>query len=283
MTEASNRPDVFLTQIDDAIDAVSDAIGDFLEASANVINQNLTLHGAIIGGLVAGPFGALGGGLLGNNLQGRFDDAVDNVNETWRATSRQIRQSVGSMLGDPLKMSGIASQYRDAVTLIGERHGQVSGANSYVAASWRGRAHIAYANTSTAQLAALQGMSDMLGDAADLLDDHAVMLLSFWNQQLQNLIDLATSILGLIGELGDVGNWFTAGAGVLVQVIAEAGSGAAKILTDTNQYMIDLNVGRAGDWSGLDSRFGDRGLPGKQWPDLASLDRGNLNGPWQVA
>ncbi|MXG91157.1 hypothetical protein [Nocardioides flavescens] len=273
MAQPSKDPEVFLTQIDDALDDVSAKIGQYFEAVATSVTSHLDLIGGLTGGL-AGYF-------LGKHLKEQCEDKMKEISELWDKVAGQIRQDVGSMLGDPLKMSGISSAYKDAVTALGEQHGKVEQANAYLADSWSGNAYIAYTNMSTSQLEAIQGMSDMLKDAADLLDDHAVELLSFWNKQLQNVLDLATDVVGLIGELGNVGNWPTAGAGTAIKVIAAAGSSATTILTDTNQYMIDLNVGRAGDWDSLTATFGERGLPGKQWPDYSDLDKGNINGPWK--
>ncbi len=55
MTEASRDPEVFLTQVNDAIEDVNSAIGEFVERSANLINSHLTEAGGILGTLVAGP------------------------------------------------------------------------------------------------------------------------------------------------------------------------------------------------------------------------------------
>lgn len=38
--------------------------------------------------------------------------------------------------------------------------------------------------------------------------------------------------MGETAELGDIGNWFAGGAGVVVQIIATAGSSAAAILDE---------------------------------------------------
>ncbi|WP_377322582.1 hypothetical protein ACFJIY_24275 [Pimelobacter simplex] len=283
MTEADKDPQVFLTQVNDAIEDVNKAIGQFIEKSANFINDHLTEGGILGGFLTAGIPGAIVGGLIGNELEDRFNDAIDNISEAWETASETIRQSIGSILGDPLRMSSIASRYRDSVEELGQVRIDIDAANRYLAKSWTGRAYTAYENTSAFQLKAVQGMSDSFAEAADLLDDHQVNLLKHWNAQLKNLVDLAAAILGKAGELGDVGNWFTGGAGVVVQIIVTAGSQAAAIVKEAVDYWITLNVGNAGDWDAIQAKLGQRGFEGDKWPDFTGVDLPNLNGPWQKA
>jgi hypothetical protein len=167
--------------------------------------------------------------------------------------------------------------------VLGQVKSEVESANSYVAASWTGRAHIAYGNTSTNQLAALSGVIATLDDSAQLLDDHATQMVQFWTQQLQNLVDLAADITKEAAAIGDIGNWATAGAGVIVSLIATAASGASSILTDTASYWADVNISKAGDWDGIQSMLGDRGLENDEWPDYTSLDNNQINQPWEKA
>ena len=172
MTEASRDPEVFLTQVNDAIEDVNSAIGEFVERSANLINSHLAEAGGILGTLVAGPLGGLVGGYLGHELEEQFEEGVDRINETWEVVSETIRQSIGGMLGDPLRMSSIASRYRECVDELGQVQQQIESADHYLAATWTGLAHTAYENTSRNQLEALHGMIESLEGAAQLLDDH---------------------------------------------------------------------------------------------------------------
>ena len=126
MTEASRDPEVFLTQVNDAIEDVNQAIGEFVERSANLINSHLAEAGGILGTLLAGPIGGLVGGYLGHELEEQFEEGVDRINETWEVVSETIRQSIGGMLGDPLRMSSIASRYRECVDELGQRADQRS-------------------------------------------------------------------------------------------------------------------------------------------------------------
>ena len=123
-------------------------------------------------------------------------------------------------------------------------------------------------------------MIESFEGAAQLLDDHQLALVTYWTRQLENLVGLFTDIVGKTAELGDVGNWFTGGAGVVVSIIATAGESASAILGEAVTYWADLNIGKAGDWQSLVSRLGDRGLQGDRWPDLVAQDRGYLNDPW---
>lgn len=283
MTDVSSDPEVFLTQVNDAIEDINTAIGEFIERSANLVNSHLTELGGLAGGLLGGIPGAIGGALLGRELEQQLEEGVDRINEAWEVASETIRQSIGGLLGDPLRMSSIASRYRDAIQELGQVRRDVVAADTYLSASWTGNAYLAYENTSRFQLETVQGMAATLEDAAQLLDDHQVALLNYWSGQLRNLVDLFTDIVGETAELGDVGNWFTGGAGVVVTLIATAGSSAAAILDDAVQYWVGLNVGRAGDWDSIKSRLGERGFEGDVWPDFTSVDLPNINQPWQPA
>lgn len=301
MTDASNDPEVFLTQVDDAIDAVEEAINSYLDAATTVFNTAIAtaqaqasgvwggIKGGVSGFLSGGVPGAIAGGASGY-VEGFVTELVDQLSEgsrlidaEWRDASATIRQSIGSMVGDPLKMSSVASHYREAIDELGQVKNEVTAANAYVEASWSGRASIAYDTTSQLQLNALTGTIATLQDAADLMDDHAVVLVQFWTQQLQNLVDLAADITKEAAEIGDIGNWASAGAGVVVSMIATAASGASRILTDTASYWAELNIGLAGDWDGLQSMLGERGLEDDQWPQFTSIDRSAINGPWEPA
>ena len=54
-------------------------------------------------------------------------------------------------------------------------------------------------------------------------------------------------------------------------------------MTTAAAYWADLNIGKAGDWDGIQSKLGTRGLENDQWPDFTSLDRTQINGPWQTS
>ena len=301
MSEASRDPEVFLTQVDEAIDTVEEAINTYLAAATNLVNVAIATVQAqasgVWGGITGGISGLLSGGIPGAIYGGASGYAetfvaelVEELNEgsrlidvEWRDASAAIRQSIGSMVGDPLKMSSIASHYREAIDELGQVRNEVTSANAYIEASWSGRALTAYATTSQLQLNALRGTIVTLQDAADLMDDHALVLVQFWSQQLQNLVDLAADITKEAAEIGDLGNWASVGAGVIVSMIATAASGASRILNDTASYWAELNIGLAGDWDGLQSLLGERGLENDRWPQFSSLDRSAINGPWAVA
>ena len=69
MTQANQDPEVFLTQVNDAIEEVEDAIDAFLDASLNLINSAIAgasahfhgIGGAIKGFFTGGPGGAVAG------------------------------------------------------------------------------------------------------------------------------------------------------------------------------------------------------------------------------
>jgi hypothetical protein len=68
MAEETKDPEVFLTQVNDAIEDLSGAIGDFLEKMASFVNDHLTEAGVLGGaaaGSIFGPLGTIAGGLIG--------------------------------------------------------------------------------------------------------------------------------------------------------------------------------------------------------------------------
>ncbi|MGV3562530.1 MAG: hypothetical protein ACO1ON_04550 [Nocardioides sp.] len=115
-------------------------------------------------------------------------------------------------------------------------------------------------------LLAVAATGDPEPDAAQLLDDHQRVLLGHWSSQLRNLVDLFADIVGETAELGDIGNWFTGGAGVVVQIIATAGSSAAAILDEAVQYWLDLNVGWPATGAVSTPSSGTAGSSGRSGP-----------------
>lgn len=291
MTEASNDPEVFLTEVDQAIEDIIDEIENFLEESVELFNGAIaalgTVDDAIVGGIkgffTGGPAGAVEGSVeaAADALLEDYEKGKEDIEVEWEKAETTIRESIGAILGDPLKMSSIASAYRDAIELLGQTRNEIDSANGYIANSWSGgRAYVAYDNTSKAQLKALGGVTLSLTDAALLLDDHAVMLVTYWSNQLKALVDLSADIASAAAALGDAGNWVTLGAGVVVDLIATAAKGVAAVVDTAVVYWANLNIGQAGKWDSLQALLPDRGLQNDQWPDFASIDQGNLNGPW---
>jgi uncharacterized protein YukE len=289
---ASNNPDTFLTQINTAMEDVSDAIGQYLEDMGTAIIEHAEEGGTILGAaggfLVGGPIGGLIGGFLGNRggneLEEAFEDACNQINEKWDEVSGQIRTSIGSILGDPLMMSQIASDYRDAVRELGTVSNNIAEQSNILRQAWSGLGFGAYIAVATSQDKALAGMSEMFTNAADLMDDNSLKLVLHWSNQLNNLSKLALTFVEKSGDLGDAGNWFSLGAGVAVEVIGAAGKAAADIVTEQVNYMAELAIGSAGDWDGLDAQFGSKGMEGDQWPRMSPSVENTINtGPWTAS
>ncbi|MBI2244921.1 MAG: hypothetical protein HYU55_13650 [Nocardioides sp.] len=283
MTDASKDPDVFLTQVNTAIEDVTEAIDDFIERMANILTDHLTEGGVIGGFLTGGILGGIVGGLAGHELEERFHAGEDRIWAAWRDAQEQIRQQIGSILGDPLKMSQISSNYRDAVRELGSVQGLVGEVNGLLGSSWSGRAYDAYVTASASQEQAIAGMSDLLLDAADLLDDNSLTLVQHWNDQLQNLADLVGGLISHSGGLGDAGNWATAGAGVAVELIGQLVSDVSSVVTAYLDYWATLNIGSAGDWDGLTASFGHHGLRDQRWPRPGDALTSAMNDPWEAA
>jgi hypothetical protein len=278
-----NDPDTFLTEFNTAIDEVTDAIGDFLEKMAGFVNDHLTEMGGIGGFLLGGPIGGLIGGFTAHQLEGKFNHACDQVSEAWEEGVTNIRKSVGGMVGDPLMMSQIASNYRDAASIMGKHKLDLGNANSVLGSGWSGRAYDAYTTVSGQQDGALSGLSQQLQAASKLLDTASNNLVQQWIKQLDNLAQCVAAFLNVAGDLGDLGNAPTFEAGPALKLIGEIVSHASTILTDYASYVADLEIVGAGDWDGLNTNFGDRGLPDGQWPRIGDIPRGAMNDPWEAA
>jgi uncharacterized protein YukE len=278
-----NDPDTFLTEVNTKIDDVTDAIGDFLEKMAGFVNDHLTEMGGIGGFILGGPIGGLIGGYTAHQLEGKFNHACDQVSEAWEQGVLEIRKSIGNMVGDPLMMSQIASNYRDAASIMGKHKLDLGNANSVLGSDWSGRAFDAYTTVSGQQDNALSGLSQQLQAAGKLLDTAANNLIQQWIKQLDNLAQCVAAFLNVSGDLGDLGNAPTFEAGPALKLIGEIVSHASTILTDYASYVAELEIVGAGDWDGLNTNFGDRGLPDGQWPRIGDIPRGAMNDPWEAA
>jgi uncharacterized protein YukE len=295
-TEASQDPEVFLTQVDDALEEVVEKINEFLEASETLFNTAIKgaqahIMGGIPGAIVGGIKGLLTGGIPGaiqGQIEGYIDGLLQEFNEgtteihvQWEEAEAAIRQSIGSLAGDPLMMSAISSAYRDAAEVLGNQGNEIISANKYVAARWSGDAYIAYESTADLQLKALSATLDTMLNAAQLMDDHQEALLNYWSGQLKNLVDLTVAITSEIAELGDAGNWLSGGVGPLIKAFASTIGGAATIVDTAVTHWTGLNIGKAGDWDGLQAYIPEAGLENNVWPEFTHVDRSKINGPWQ--
>lgn len=287
MATETKDPEVFLTQVNDALEDLAAAIGDFLEGMANFVNDHLTEAG-VLGGAAAGSFlGPLGtvaggiiGGLTGNELEEKFEAACDEVREKWDNTVGGIREAIGGMIGDPLQMSEISSDYRDAARTLGVHSNDLSSTASILRGSWDGRAFFAFMEVNTQQTAAVTGLGRQLITGADLMDKCSERLVKQWLAQIDNLAQATADFLNVAGDLGDLGNAPTFEAGPAVKLIGKVLSNASTILTDYGTYVAELEIDSGGDWDGLDAAYGTNGLPGGQWPEVHDASRGAMNGPW---
>jgi uncharacterized protein YukE len=285
---AAKDPDTFLTQVGDAIEKLGKAIDDFLEKMANFVNDHLTEAG-VLGGAAAGSmFGPLGtivggviGGLTGNELEEKFHNSCGSVVAEWEKQRDFLWSNITSMVGNPLKMSQIASAYRDAAAELGKGANEISTGNGPLKGDgFEGRAFNAYSTVSTQQDAALKGLQDQLIAAAKVMDDNEVSLLKFWNNELWNVLNAIDDIYGVVGDIGNIGNAPTFEAGPMIKLIGKIIGIAGSILKDWGTYWIDLNVASAGNWDGLNSGFGSKGMPDGKWPVMGDISTGAMNGGW---
>ena len=287
MATETKDPEVFLTQVNDELENLANAIGDFLEQMANFVNDHLTEAGVLGGaaaGSVFGPIGTIAGGIIGgltgNELEEKFQAACDEVSEKWNNTVDGIREAIGAMVGDPLKMSSISDEYRDAARLLGIHTNDLGSTSSILRGSWEGRAFFAFMEVNTQQTAAVTGLGKQLITGADLMDKCAERMVSQWVGQLDNLAQATADFLTVAGDLGDLGNAPTFEAGPAVKLIGKVLSNASTILTDYATYVTELEIDSGGDWDGLDAAYGTNGLPGGQWPEVHDVSRGAMNGAW---
>lgn len=292
--DASRDPDVFLTQVNDQMEEIQAKIDEFLDVSATIFNDAIRaitagLPGAIKGAWDGfwqhGPFGAGPGAVQGmvDGMLEEYRNGSDQIDVKWRETQEAIRTTIGSITGDPLQMAAIASGYRDAAEMLGNQGNEIRSANAFVAESWTGRAHTAYTNTSTYQLEALSAVVLALGEAAALMDDNQVAMISYWSDQLTHLVSLVTAITTEISEVSDAGEWLTGGVGAIIRAFSATIEASATIVNTFVQYWTQLNVGMAGDWDGLQALIPEKGLENNVWPDFTTVDSGPINQPWETA
>jgi uncharacterized protein YukE len=287
MATETKDPEVFLTQVNDGLEALSDAIGEFLEKMANFVNDHLTEAGVLGGaglGSLLGPVGIIGGGILGgmagNELEEKFEAACNEISEKWDNTVGGIREAIGAMIGDPLQMSEISSDYRDAARILGIHTNDLSSTASILRGSWDGRAFFAFMEVNTQQTAAVTGLGRQLITGADLMDKCSERMVKAWLAQIDNLASATADFLSVAGDLGDVGNAPTFEAGPALKLIGKVLSNASTILTDFGTYVAELEIDSGGDWDGLDAAYGTNGLPNGQWPEVHDASRGAMNGAW---
>lgn len=292
---AATDPDTFLTQVNDEIQKAVDTINDVIQKATDWVNDQLASHGgllggiggSILGGVVGGPLGGIAGGIAGHEfgedkadaLKAKLDSFTKQVHDAWDAAEPQLRQSIGSILGDPLMMSKIASSYRDAA----EKLGSVSDKVSYTALSeWQfsGQAAGAYGVVREPQTAAYSGLQSQLLAAATQMDSDEATLLDYWNQQLWNLLQFIDDVTHDASDAANVANWVTVDAGPIAEFIGTLTKNAGSILSSWATNWVDTNVTSAGSWDGLNSGLGSNGLPGGQWPRIDGQHRAELNTSW---
>lgn len=267
-------PDTYLTQVNTAVDDVTNAVNALIQRLSNF----LTDHLEEIGGLAGGPLGWY----IAHKMENRFHDACNALIKKWEDAQVELRHIIGSILGDPLMMSQIASDYRDAARVMGGLTNTVGDANSLLRSDWTGRAYNAYDGVSTDQKQAIMGVGVMLTDAAKLLDSNEQALINLWVSELQNLVNLVADLGKESGGFGDIGNAFTAEAGVAVGMISALLKDAASFVKTYADYWTNLNITSAGSWDGLNAQFGQRGLPGDRWPQPSAAQNGAMNDPWKT-
>lgn len=274
-----DTPETILTLVNEVIDYVTDCIQWFLEDVSSWIVDNADILGGILGGIP--------GYFLGNEIEERYRDFCDDVWEAWRTNLETLRQAVGGFFGDPLLISQIASNYRDAIRRLSPSQGTtIPDVNAFLDTHWSGNegGYAAYKALSAKQHTALATMQTKLDAAAQLLDDNCRNLVQFWIDVMNALIGLGTNFINKAGKLGDVGNWFSFGAGVAVETIGSTIEKISGLVSTFLSYWAELNISSAGDWDGLEASFYhvDSGWPNAQWPGQGPL-HGGINDPWQPA
>lgn len=282
MSQASNDPDVFAVQIDDAIDAVTEAIGHMFEDIAVFINDNLDWILPLVGGGLGGLGGAGLGWLAARHLQGVFDDACTRVSEAWEQAVTDIRQAIGDVFGDPLQMAVIAAGYQDARDHLNDMSYQVTQLETYLGNDWTGNGMEAYKTVAQQQNTAATGVSDLLSDAGGLLNDGSTAMVQYWSTQLTSVTQLSMDMMAAAGSFASLDKATGAWVAPTLDLIATTVSGIATVVDNAVQYFSELAISYAGAWDDLNSSLGSAGLPNGQWPrfDLLLTD---LNGEWETA
>jgi len=282
MSQADNDPDVFAVQVDDAIDAVTEAIGQMFEDIAVFINDNLDWILPLVGGGLGGLGGAGLGWLAARHLQGVFDDACTRVSEAWDQAVADIRQAIGDVFGDPLQMAVIAAGYQDARDHLNDMATQVTQMETYLGNGWTGDGMEAYKTVAQQQSTAASGVSGLLSDASGLLNDGSTAMVQYWSTQLTSVVQLQMDIMSAAGSFASLDKATGAWVSPTLDLIATTVNGVATVVDNAVQYFADLAISYAGSWDDLNSSLGDAGLPNGEWPrfDLLLTD---LNGEWETA
>lgn len=277
--------DTILTLVNESIDYIVECIEHYLEELASYASDHAEEIGGLLGFLAGGPLGGLAGWWLGDKIEDKFEDFCSDVWDAFETFLASLRELVGGYFGDPLLISQIASDYRDASRELGPKDQvTIADVNTYLEARWEGEGFTSFLTLSGKQHQALASMQDTLKAAADLLDDNCKNIVTFWVDVLDQLISLGTTFIQKGGKLGDAGNWVTLGVGVVAETLAACIEKISGLNATFLKYWAELNIGSAGDWDGLHATFQDTdyGLPNGKWPDQGPLD-GGINNPWRAA
>lgn len=284
LTDGDTR-DTILTLVNECIDYIADSIEYYLNELASFASDHAEEIGGLLGLLGGGLIGGLVGWALGDKIEDKFDDFVRDTWNAFEGFLSDLRALIGGYFGDPLLISQIASNYRDASRELGPNDGEtIATINTWLAEKWKGDGFDTFITLSGKQHQALASMQTTLKDAAELLDDNCANLLTYWVNTATGLVQLGTNFIQGTGKLGDAGNWATLGVGVVAETLAACIDDLAGLVDTFLTYWINLNVSSAGDWDGLHATFQDQeyGLPNGQWPDQTRTTTG-VNGPWQPA
>jgi uncharacterized protein YukE len=277
--------ETILTLVNECVDYIADSIEYWLKELASYASDHASEIGGLLGLLGGGLLGGLVGWALGDKIEGKFEKFCNDTWDEFEKFLEDLRTLIGGYFGDPLLISQIASNYRDASRELGPNDGEtIATVNTFLKAKWKGEGFDSFIVLSEKQHKALVSMQSTLQDSATLLDDNCTNLLSFWVNTANGLVQLGTNFIQGTGKLGDAGNWVTLGVGVVAETLAACIDDLSNIVTTFANYWINLNVKSAGSWDGLHSKFQDQefGLPNGQWPDQSRLNSG-INAPWQTA
>lgn len=277
--------ETILTLVNECVDYIADSIEYWLKELASFASDHASEIGGLLGLLGGGIVGGLVGWAIGDKIEDKFEKFCNDTWDEFEKFLEDLRTLVGGFFGDPLLISQIASNYRDASRELGPNDGEtIATVNTYLKAKWTGEGFNSFIVLSEKQHKALVSMQTMMQKSADLLDDNCTNLLKFWVDTAKGLINLGTKFIQGTGELGDAGNWVTLGVGVVSKTLAGCIEALSGIVQTWANYWVTLNVASAGDWDGLHSTLQDQefGLPNGRWPDQSRLV-GGLNSPWKTA
>lgn len=190
----SDTRETILTLVNECVDYIADSIEYWLKELASFASSHASEIGGLLGLLGGGIVGGIVGWAIGDQIEDKFEQFCKDTWDEFEKFLEDLRTTIGGFFGDPLLISQIASNYRDASRALGPNDGEtIATVNTYLKAKWTGEGFNNFIVLSEKQHKALVSMQTMMQKSADLLDDNCTNLLKFWSTPPRASSDSARS------------------------------------------------------------------------------------------